>query len=280
MIGAKEPPQPRVRILNIPRVFSQQAMQDPTAIEVMVRDEMKKRLERHHERNQERKLTKEQRREKKKAKMFENTDLYAHVAVYKILFPLSGLNRFKIDVNAQQNFLKGCCIMVAPVLAKPSEPEVKADDPNDPQKTQRTTQAKEPEKDQGEIEPGLKWSVVVVEGGPKALRRYKKLMLRRIKWNDTENKPATATSESSNVAENEKGTEKEGRGDEADADNGKGPYCYLVWEGEVLQGSFHDFQMKNMKNEIQARKFLMDRGCVHYWDMAKNFIPSEQRLKI
>jgi len=232
------------------------------------------------------KLTPEQRREKKKSKMFENTDLYAHVAVYKILVPISGQNRFKVDINAQQSFLKGCCLMVAPVVTKSSDSEAKGENNEDgqPKKDQpkeSEKQEKEPAKEQVP-EPGLKWSVVIVEGGPKALRRYKKLMLRRVKWNDfsTEKKPTTKAGE--DEKEPEKEAEKEGSEDETNDDNGKqkGPHCYLVWEGEVLQGSFHDFQMKNMKNEIQARKFLMDRGCVHYWDMAKTFIAPEQKQKI
>jgi len=265
MIGAKEAPPPRVRIANIPRVYAQQAMQDPTAIEVLVRDEMGKRLTRHHERNQERKLSKDQRRDKKKQKMFEDTTLYSHVSVYKILVPITGLNKFKIDVNAQQTFLKGCCLMVIPEQQKTEEENEEGDgaekktNPPAEQKADET-QAVEPEL------PDVTWSLVVVEGGPKSQRRYKKLMLRRIKWDE---KPKVVGP----VAKDEDD-------DDGDENDKGGPFCYLVWEGEVLQGSFHDFQMKNMHSEIQARKFLQDRGCVHYWDMAKHFLTPETKQTI
>jgi len=61
------------------------------------------------------------------------------------------------------------------------------------------------------------FTVVIVEGGIKALRKFKKLMLRRIKWEDL------------NIGEDKKN------------------YCQLVWEGEVLKPSFTDFQMKKKK---------------------------------
>jgi len=51
------------------RVYGAQAMQDPTAIEILVKEEMVNRFKRHEERNSERKLNKEQRREKKKKKV-------------------------------------------------------------------------------------------------------------------------------------------------------------------------------------------------------------------
>jgi len=270
VVGAKEAPGPRVRIVNIPRVFSQQAMQEPTAIEVMVRQEVKKRLQRHVERNQERKLTKEQRREKKKSKMFEDTSLYSHVAIYKILVPVTNLNRIKIDVNAQQRFLKGCCLMVAPTKPKeaPTEDTTQGDDPQI--KKEEDKKSEEDGVAQGEL---LKWSLVVVEGGPKSLHQYKKLMLRRMKWNDT-SKQEGAKKDGEKMDVDDSDDEKQ------DYSYVKGLVCHLVWEGEVLQGSFHDFQMKNMKTELQARKFLQDRGCVHYWDMVKHFVPSEKATTI
>jgi len=217
------------------RVYGSEAMQDPTAIETKVSKEMAERTERHHTRNQERKKTKEQRRDKKKRKLIEDTMFTTNVSVYKVL-ELSTLNRYKVDMNSQQNYLTGCCII------------------------------------------GPSFSLVVVEGGPKGMKRYKKLMLRRIKWNPDEEETVHGSDED-NDKEKEKEKEKEkpdgktGDENQVDAASKTKNRCDLIWEGEVLQAAFNDFQMKVLRSELQVRKFLTDRGCIHYWDMAKNFIP-------
>lgn len=84
----------------------------------------------------------------------------------------SGQLRFKVDVNARENHMTGCSLLLT--------------------------------------EPGG-FSLVVVEGSAKTLRRYEKLMLRRIDWNA--------------------GREEE---EEEEAEEGKPPkppnYCHLVWQ--------------------------------------------------
>jgi len=162
---------------------------------------MKERETRHHERNQERKLTDDQRREKKRRKFLEDTSLFTSVAVFKVLDLSNTLAKMKVDMNASQFLLSGCCLIT----------------PN--------------------------FSVIVIEGGPKAIRRYKKLMLRRIKWEDLE----TVDPEISNK-------------------------CELIWEGEVLKPSFIEFQVKKFKHLLYARRFLAERGCSHYFDLARNYV--------
>lgn len=71
------------------------------------------------------------------------------------LFKLSGVSlqaklKFKVTMNAQQLHLGGLCMIADPHLA-----------PNLPH-------------------------MIVVEGGPHAIKQYKKLMLRRIDWNDSQ----------------------------------------------------------------------------------------------
>ncbi|KAG6434222.1 hypothetical protein SASPL_105845 [Salvia splendens] len=92
-------------------------------------------------------------------------------------------------------------------------------------------------------------SVVVVEGGSKAIKRYGKLMLKRIDW--------TAT------------VEKE---DEEENDDEK-PFnkCQLVWQGSVAKPNFNRFFVQECRSEAAARKFFSDHGVAHYWDLAINF---------
>ena len=69
------------------------------------------------------------------------------VAVFRIENLSHGAHKFKVNMNAQQLAINGVCII--------ADKKLGLNLPN----------------------------VVVVEGGPKAIKFYKKLMLRRIKWN-------------------------------------------------------------------------------------------------
>lgn len=134
------------------RVYGADASMDPTKIETIVIQECAERKARHEARNQERKLTSQQKKEKKKQKFLADRANELIVCVFKVsaivssshfqVLHLSGKNRFKVDKNAQQLYLTGCCIITP------------------------------------------HFTLVVVEGGSKSLRRYKKLMMRRIRWNE------------------------------------------------------------------------------------------------
>ncbi|CAA2997651.1 RDM16-like isoform X3 [Olea europaea subsp. europaea] len=93
-------------------------------------------------------------------------------------------------------------------------------------------------------------NVVVVEGGAKSIKRYGKLMLRRIDW--------TATVEKDEENEN----------DDEDKPVNK---CVLVWQGSVARPSFNRFFVQDCRTEAAAYKFLSDHGVAHYWDLAVNF---------
>ncbi|XP_031502434.1 protein RDM16 isoform X2 [Nymphaea colorata] len=92
-------------------------------------------------------------------------------------------------------------------------------------------------------------SVVVVEGGAKPIKRYGKLMLRRINW------AAAVVNEDENE-ENE---------------NTPINQCVLVWQGSVAKSSFNRFIVHQCRTEAAARKVFSDAGVAHYWDLAVNF---------
>ncbi|KAJ7976231.1 U4/U6 small nuclear ribonucleoprotein Prp3 [Quillaja saponaria] len=92
-------------------------------------------------------------------------------------------------------------------------------------------------------------SVVVVEGGNKSIKRYGKLMLRRIDW-------ATSVKD-----EDEDG----------DAEDKPINKCVLVWQGSVAKPSFNRFFIHECTTEATARKVFADAGVPHYWDLAVNF---------
>ncbi|KAF1861187.1 hypothetical protein Lal_00000606 [Lupinus albus] len=97
-------------------------------------------------------------------------------------------------------------------------------------------------------------SVVVVEGGNKSIKRYGKLMLKRINWSDF----------SKETEENE------------DSDDDKpANKCVLVWQGSVAKSSFRRFSVHDCITEAAARKVFADAGVPHYWDQAVNFVEDE-----
>ncbi|KAF7811396.1 protein RDM16 isoform X1 [Senna tora] len=94
-------------------------------------------------------------------------------------------------------------------------------------------------------------SVVVVEGGSKSIKRYGKLMLRRINWSD--------------VAKDDE--------ENGDSDDDKPPNkCSLVWQGSVAKPNFNRFFVHECMTEAAARKIFADAGVGHYWDLAVNYV--------
>lgn len=118
-LGLIEPPEPKLRISNIMRVLGNEAIQDPTKIEIHVKAQMAKRQKSHEEANQARKLTIEQRREKKIRKLKEDTSMGVHVSVYRVRDLASVSKKFKVETNAKQLLMTGivvlfkdCCVVV------------------------------------------------------------------------------------------------------------------------------------------------------------------------
>ncbi|CAH0403979.1 unnamed protein product [Chilo suppressalis] len=118
-LGLEAPPEPKLRISNLMRALGTEAVQDPTAIEAKVREQIAKRQKTHVEANKARALTKEQKREKVDRKLREDTTTGVHVAVYRIqdLFECASA-KFKVEVNAQQLHMtgvvvlhRGCCVV-------------------------------------------------------------------------------------------------------------------------------------------------------------------------
>ncbi|XP_063938727.1 protein RDM16 isoform X2 [Daucus carota subsp. sativus] len=90
-------------------------------------------------------------------------------------------------------------------------------------------------------------TVVVVEGGSKSIKRYGKLMLKRIDW-------AAAV-----------------RDEDEDEDEAVVNKCVLVWQGSVAKPSFNRFTVHECRSEAAARRVFSDAGVPHYWDLALNF---------
>ncbi|XP_010558772.1 PREDICTED: U4/U6 small nuclear ribonucleoprotein Prp3 isoform X2 [Tarenaya hassleriana] len=96
-------------------------------------------------------------------------------------------------------------------------------------------------------------TVVVVEGKTKSIKRYGKLMLRRINWEEA-------------VKEEEDGEDKE-----EEEENKPVNKCVLVWQGSVAKPSFNRFHVHECLTETAAKKVFVDAGVGHYWDLSTNY---------
>uniref|UniRef100_A0A8C8FD59 U4/U6 small nuclear ribonucleoprotein Prp3 n=1 Tax=Oncorhynchus tshawytscha TaxID=74940 RepID=A0A8C8FD59_ONCTS len=88
-------------------------------------------------------------------------------------------------------------------------------------------------------------NMVVVEGGPKAQKKFKRLMLSRIKWEEHNSKR-----------------------DDADDETKKNNRCSLVWEGTAKERNYGEMKFKQCPTENMAREHFKKHGTEHYWDLA------------
>ncbi|XP_076447433.1 U4/U6 small nuclear ribonucleoprotein Prp3-like [Babylonia areolata] len=93
-------------------------------------------------------------------------------------------------------------------------------------------------------------NVVVVEGGPKQQRKFKRLMLHRIKWSE-----GKKHAKDEDDSDEEEETEKSNR-------------CVLVWEGVVKSRTFSEMKFKTCPTVSFAHEQFNKLGVGHYWDQA------------
>ncbi len=89
-----------------------------------------------------------------------------------------------------------------------------------------------------------------------AIKRYVKLMTRRIKWDEDEDEES---GDDDSDAEDDEEMEKVVSG----VSSGAG--CRLVWQGTIQRRNFHNFRFQECKGGDAARKLLGQRGIAHYW---------------
>ncbi|WWC60182.1 uncharacterized protein I303_102747 [Kwoniella dejecticola CBS 10117] len=109
-MGLLPPDAPKVRLANLMKVLTSDAVQDPTKVEAKVRKEVAQRAHNHEKDNAERKLTPEQRKEKEYNQLVARERKGIHGAVFKIKYLTNGRHRFKIRETAKSDLLSGVCI--------------------------------------------------------------------------------------------------------------------------------------------------------------------------
>lgn len=106
-LGLEPPPPPKVKRGNMMRVMGEQAIADPTAVEMLVEGQIAQRHDDHVAANEERKLTKEQEHAKLAANQEKDAQKGLYMCVFRINTLAYGKHRFQIDNNAKQLALTG-----------------------------------------------------------------------------------------------------------------------------------------------------------------------------
>ncbi|TRM60365.1 pre-mRNA processing factor 3-domain-containing protein [Schizophyllum amplum] len=238
-MGLLPPDPPKVRLANLMKVLTSDAVQDPTKVEAKVRREVANRKLGHEKMNAERKLTDDQRREKITAKQAEEDRKGVWGAVYKVLLLRDKAHQFKVRKNAQQNGLTGITIF------HPAFSLVYVEGA-----------AKFMRKYRRLMTERIAWTQAAAPRGAEEVE---------LEGEEEGGTPA-AVAKPEGEADGEEG-----------AVNLENNACYLVWEGPIRDRAFSDFKGKAAPTDGLAKDVLGEK-LKGYWDMAKNFKPEEEEL--
>uniref|UniRef100_A0A0K3CCK5 BY PROTMAP: gi/472581686/gb/EMS19409.1/ U4/U6 small nuclear ribonucleoprotein PRP3 [Rhodosporidium toruloides NP11] gi/647398351/emb/CDR42185.1/ RHTO0S06e10726g1_1 [Rhodosporidium toruloides] n=1 Tax=Rhodotorula toruloides TaxID=5286 RepID=A0A0K3CCK5_RHOTO len=228
-MGLLPPDPPKVKISNMMRVLTQEAISDPTKVEAQVRREIVARERKHLKDNAERKLTAEERAEKREGQFAQDEAKGIQAVAFKVRYLTDPSHKFKVKKNAIDWHLTGR------ILHNP------------------------------------KFCLVVVEGGAKSIKKYRQLMLNRIRWTE-EAAPRAGGEDDAPKLEDHGGILRpagpftapdEPEEPQSLADN----YCREVWSGAHRERVWADMARKNCPSESSAREVL--GKLAQLWDIAK-----------
>ncbi|KAI0367189.1 PRP3-domain-containing protein [Pilatotrama ljubarskyi] len=241
-MGLIPPDPPKVRLANLMKVLTSDAVQDPTRVEARVRREVAMRKHQHEKMNAERKLTDEQRREKIENKKLEEEKKGIWGAVFKVKTLSDPSHRFKVRKNAEQMNLTGVCIFnpsFSMVYVEGAAKFIRQYKKLMLRRIAWTEPARERGGEDVEIDQGEEEG----EGG-KAKGK--------------------AVASGSSAGEH---------GQASLEDN----HCWLIWEGQLRDRAFNNFKPKSCPTDSAAKEVLGDK-LAGYWDQAKNWKPEEEEL--
>jgi len=245
-MGLLPAPEPKFKLSNFMRILGDQAVADPSKVEARVLKQVKQREIAHEMRNLAAKSTPSERREKKirKAQEAEITSRQISVAAFAVKNLANLKHRFKVDLNAQQLYLSGIVVLCP--------------------------------------EDGV--NLVYVEGGPKGIRKFVRLMLHRIRWdevNDETKIDALKTGDGNGNDDENGDSGSEGDDDNDDDDEDKAATggvnghstptenrCILLWQGTVAKRIFTGVKFQECRSTDGARRMLEDKHLGHLWGLA------------
>ena len=206
--GLAQPKPPKLTYKNFMSILKEESVTDPTKALEKVKNAYEERHTRMLKLNEQHKLTKEQKREKFKRKVERDTKKELKGCLIRINKLTSNKNRFKIDKNGQQLYLTGICLMNRQCTI-----------PN----------------------------MVYVEGSSLQINKMKKLIMQRIKWNETEeiNNIPNETNNNSN--------------------------CKVIWEGVIKKRYCEKWKVQEVKTEVDAVKILQGFNLDNFWSSLNQY---------
>ena len=206
-LGLIKPEKPKLKVSNMAVVMKDEFVMDPSRVESLAKSEVEERLKKHLDANKSRKLTKIKKQEKVLRKLKRDSAKECRRALFRINFLENRAHLFKVNMNAKQLALNGLVIKPSSFHKQPV--------------------------------------LVAIEGGAKAVKFFKHLMLSRINWDDT--------------------------GDsEVVSDERKRNQCKLVWEGAVDNTTLGKWRNFEVSDEPETLRILTDKGIGHFWDYVVN----------
>ena len=241
-MGLLKPPPPKIKMKNLMLVLGKEAVAGPSAVEQSVKAQVEQRLRDHERRNEERKLPAEQRREKNIAKWTRPLEqaCVLKVSAFLIFKKVSNKSKFKINRNAEQLHLGG--FFLNSCLRMDSSPD-----------------------------SAFYPSLVVAEGSRKAVKRFDRLMLHRIDWNES-GEDLTKADVDMTGEEAEEDDDEDEEGVEKVAGGG---VCVRVFHGSESTKKLVKWTYSDMREISSVTSFLQERGCAHFWDMVTRYRSSQ-----
>jgi U4/U6 small nuclear ribonucleoprotein PRP3 len=211
-LGLVPTPAPKIKHSNVMRVYGDMAVKDPTAVEAMVNKQVAERRDEHLRTNAERQLTKEEKLEKIAQKAKENAAMGLNMCVFKIALGKDKLlGKHRYKIDMNA---KQMLDVTGLVIVAPSV------------------------------------SLCLIEGGEHSTRKYKHLMLNRVKWQ--------SILQGDNTAQEE------------DEDN-KDTTCTLLWQGLIRDRKFKKWgSLREVETDAQAKDVLTKAKMENFWTLAKS----------
>ncbi|ESX00115.1 hypothetical protein KL918_004900 [Ogataea parapolymorpha] len=109
-LGLDPTPAPKVKLKNLMNVLTNDAIKNPTEVEMRVRQEIEERRRQHEAANMERHANKEDKATKMARKFEKDLQKGYFSAVFAVESLENNQHRYKVNINAKQLELKGMCL--------------------------------------------------------------------------------------------------------------------------------------------------------------------------
>ena len=233
-LGLDPAPPPKVKLSNLMSVLTNEAIKDPTLVEIKVKKDIAQRAQQHVDMNQERKLTQEQRYEKILQKLEQDKEKHGiYSAAFKIRFLGDPKHKYKVNIVAQQKSLTGITIF-------------------------------NPKFNLVIVEGGYHAVKYYMNLMTRRIKWTEKAPPREDPDNSP-NPPDSSTSERNGKDNGEEGadhTTPELVQPVIDMSTNK---CTMIWMGQIKTNSFNRWSVRSTETEQEAKDILARYNASHFW---------------